>query len=234
MNLNDFDRRKLASKALRENFAMQFDPSKLDKMKTQTMLTKVRKSLGEAKTSKNFYEAQQSESYLKLLFMEQALKEHYGKLLKQKTRIVFENEEVEKSQVILAAQDMVDSVQKMLEDVGEMQVKELPALVSSIESEMDANKAQEFNTQVSQQLDTLSESLKAGFDGLKAALNQLTGVGGGDVAQAFDTGAELGAEAGAEAGMDAGLEAGAELGAEMPSTELPEPAPVGGVGRAKR
>jgi hypothetical protein len=233
MNLNDFDKRRLASKALKENFAVQFDPSKLDKIKTQTMLMKVRKSLGEAKTSKNFYEAQRSESYLKLLFMEQALKEHYNKLLSQKTRIVFENEEVEKSQVILAAQDMVDSVQKMLEDVGEMQVKELPALVSSIESEMDANKAQEFNTQVSQQLDTLSESLKAGFDGIKAALNQLTGVGGG-VAQAFDTGAELGAAAGAEAGLDAGLEAGAEMGAEMPPVEEPEPAPVGGVGRAKR
>lgn len=233
MNLNDFDKNRLASKALQENFAMQFDPSKLDKIKTQTMLSRVRKSLGEAKASKNFYEAQRSESYLKLVFMEQALKEHYSKLLSRKTRIVFENEEVEKSQVILAAQDMVDSVQKMLEDVGEMQVKELPALVSSIESEMDANKAQEFNTQVSQQLDTLSESLKAGFDGLKAALNQLTGVGGG-VAQAFDTGAEMGAEAGAEAGLDAGLAAGAELGAEMPPAEEPEPAAVGGVGRAKR
>ena len=233
MKLNDFDSRKVAVQALKESFDMEFNPSKLNKPQTQKMLLKVRNNLKEAKVSKNFHQTQNSHSYLKLLFMEQALSEHYNKLMSQRSRIVFENEEVEKSQVILAAQDMVDSVQKMLEDVGEMQVKELPALVSSIESEMDANKAQEFNTQVTQQLDTLSESLKAGFDGLKAALNSLTGVGGG-VAQAFDTGAELGAEAGAEAGLDAGLEAGAEMGAEMPPVEEPEPAPVGGVGRAKR
>lgn len=234
MKLKDFDSKKVAIKALKESFDMDFNPNKLTKPQTQQMLTKVRSNIKEAKTSKNFYQAQNSNSYLKLLFMEQALSDHYNKLMSQKSKIVFENEEVEKSQVILAAQDMVDSVQKMLENVGEMQVKELPALVSSIESEMDANKAQEFNSQVTQQLDALSESLKAGFYGLKAALNQLTGVGGGDIAAAFDTGAELGAEAGAEAGMDAGLEAGADLASEMPPVEEPESNPVGGVGRAKR
>ena len=234
MKLNDFDKQQVASKALKENFDVQFNPSKLNKIQTQTMLHKVKGSLTEAKKRKDFHLAENNQSYMKLLFMEQALKDHYAQLLKFKPKIVFENEEVDKSQVILAAQDMVDTVQKMLENVGEMQVKELPALVSSIESEMDANKAQEFNAQVSQQLDSLSESLQASFDGLKASLNQLTGVAGSDVATAFDAGAEMGAEAGAEAGLDTGLEAGEEMDADLPPAEEPELPPVTGVGRANR
>ena len=152
-------------------------------------------------------------------------------------RIVIENEEVEKSQVVLAAQDLVDSIQKMLEEVGQMQVKELPALVSGIESEIGVNESQTYNDQVSQQLDQLSAALKEAFNGMKSALGTVTGDAG---AQAFDAGAELGAEAGMDAGLDAGMDAGEELGLDAGmdagEEEMPEPedAPVSGVGRAKR
>ena len=150
-----------------------------------------------------------------------------------------ENEEVEKSQVVLAAQDMVDQVQKMLEDVGQMQVKELPALVSSIESEIGVNESQTYNDQVSGQLDTLSASLKEASTALKNALNGLTGQA---VDAAFDAGADLGADAGMDAGLDAGLDAGMDADmdmgdeeSEIPApTEEPEMPPSGGVGRAKR
>lgn len=234
MKLNDLETKKYASKALKENFDYEFNPSKLSKNATQTMLAKVKKVIAETRQSPDFVKKQTNHSYLKLLFMEQALKDHYRDLLKSyKSRIVFENEEVEKSQVILAAQDMVDSIQKMLEDVGQMQVKELPALVSSIESEMDAQKAQTFNDSVSQQLTTLSEALKASYDGVKGSLNALTGMGG-DAMAAFDTGAEAAADLGAEAGAEMGTDmaSGIDAAPEMP--EEPEPMPVAGAGRAKR
>lgn len=230
MNLHDLDKTNTAAKALKENFGFNFDPSKLSKVRTQTMLNKVRNTIKETKLAKNFHTSQSSESYLKLLFMEQALTQHYKHLAKVQPRIVFENEEVEKSQVILAAQDMVDTIQKMLEDVGEMQVKELPALVSSIESEMDVAKAQTYNEQASSQLTQLSDSLKAGFDGLKTALNGLTGMQT-DVGAAFGTGEEMGAEAGFDAGVDAGEEM-ADMEPDMP--EEPAPMALGGAGREKR
>lgn len=235
MKLYDLETKKFASKALKENFDFEFNPTKLNKNATQTMLAKVKKVIAETRQSAGFQKQQTNHSYLKLLFMEQALKDHYRELLaKHKSRIVFENEEVEKSQVILAAQDMVDSIQKMLENVGQMQVKELPALVSSIESEMDAQKAQIFNDSVSQQLTTLSKALKASYDGVKGSLNALTGMGG-DAMAAFDTGAEaaadLGAEAGAEMGTDVASDADAM--ANVPPEE-PEMPPVAGAGRPKR
>jgi len=236
MKLNDLETKKYASRALKENFDYDFNPSKLTKNATQTMLAKVKKVIAETRQSPDFNQKQTNNSYLKLLFMEQALKDHYRELLtKHKARIVVENEEVEKSQVILAAQDMVDSIQKMLEDVGQMQVKELPALVSSIESEMDAQKAQTFNDSVSQQLTTLSEALKASYDGVKGSLNALTGMGG-DAMAAFDTGADAAADLGAEAGAEMGTDMASGVDAMAPEApeEEPEPMPVAGAGRPKR
>lgn len=237
MKLTDFDKNNIAHRALHENYKMSFDVSKMSHMETKKMLGKIRTLAMEAKTDSSFYKNQTSPAYMKLVFLEEALVEHFNKLMTQpRPRIMVENEEVDKSQVVLAAQDLVDSMQKMLEDIGQMQVKELPALVDSIESEIGVNEAQSYNDQVSTQLDTLSGALKAAFAALKSARDSITGQGGSFTEPAADAGLEAGM--GDEmAGMDAGLEAGDEAAA-MPEPELPaeepEAAPVGGVGRPKR
>jgi hypothetical protein len=213
---------------------MPFNVDKMSMSSTRTMLTKVRGLMNESKQTSDYHNSQSSSSYMKLVFMEQALSDHYNELrLQPQARIMVENEEVEKSQVVLAAQDMVDQVQKMLEDVGQMQVKELPALVSSIESEIGVNESQTYNDSVSSQLDALSASLKESSTALKNALNGLTGQA---VDAAFDAGADLGADVGMDAGMDADMDA--DMGdeeSEIPlPTEEPDMPPSGGVGRAKR
>jgi hypothetical protein len=72
---------------------------------------------------------------------------------------------------------MIDSVQKMIEDVNDMMVKELPALVSSIQSEIGVNESNEFNTQVSEALSSLNEALNASKSTLQGALGVITGQG---------------------------------------------------------
>jgi hypothetical protein len=233
MKLNELNnnRRNYSTRVLKEQYEMPFNVDNMSMSSTRTMLTKVRGLMNESKQSTDYHNSQASPSYMKLVFMEQALSDHYNELRSlPQPRIMVENEEVEKSQVVLAAQDMVDQVQKMLEDVGQMQVKELPALVSSIESEIGVNESQTYNDQVSGQLDTLSASLKEASTALKNALNGLTG-------QAVDAAFDAGADMGAEAGMDAGAEMGAEAGMDAaipPPAEAPEMPPSGGVGRAKR
>ena len=110
VKLNDFDKKNVAARALKESFAMNFDVSNLDRAKTRAMLAKVNGLINESRRSPDFHKAQNNPTYLKLKFMEQALSQHMR--VAKTPRIVFENEEVEKSQVILAAQDMVDSIQK--------------------------------------------------------------------------------------------------------------------------
>jgi hypothetical protein len=233
------NRRSYSARVLNEQYETSFNVGNMSMSATRTMLQKVRGLMNESRQSPDYHNSQASPSYMKLVFMEQALAEHFNELrLQPQPRIMVENEEVEKSQVVLAAQDMVDQVQKMLEDVGQMQVKELPALVSSIESEIGVNESQTYNDAVSGQLDTLSASLKEASTALKNALNGLTGQA---VDAAFDAGADMGAEAGMDAGLDAGMAAGEEADMEMgdippPAAppEAPEMPPSGGVGRAKR
>ena len=228
------NRRSYSTRVLKEQYEMPFNVDNMSMSSTRTMLTKVRGLMNESKQTSDYHKSQSSSSYMKLVFMEQALSDHYNELRSQpQARIMVENEEVEKSQVVLAAQDMVDQVQKMLEDVGQMQVKELPALVSSIESEIGVNESQTYNDSVSSQLDTLSASLKEASSALKNALNGLTGQA---VDAAFDAGADLGADVGLDAGLDAGMDAdmGDEESEIPPPTEEPDMPPSGGVGRAKR
>ena len=228
------NRRSYSTRVLKEQYEMPFNVDNMSMSSTRTMLTKVRGLMNESKQTSDYHNSQSSNSYMKLVFMEQALSDHYNELRSQpQARIMVENEEVEKSQVVLAAQDMVDQVQKMLENVGQMQVKELPALVSSIESEIGVNESQTYNDSVSSQLDALSASLKESSTALKNALNGLTGQA---VDAAFDAGADLGADVGMDAGLDAGMDAdmGDEESEIPPPTEEPDMPPSGGVGRPKR
>ncbi len=234
MRLNDLDNKNYAAKALAENFEMNFDVSALDKVKTRAMLSKVHGLIKESRSATDFFKNSNSPAYLKLVFMAEALTQRYQELNKIPTRIVLENEEVEKSQVILAAQDMVDSIQKMYEDVNDMLVKELPALVDSIQSEIGVNESEQFNTQASETLTNLNSTLQQAKTSLQSALGGLTGQGGAefDAGMGADLGADMAAPVpGEEVEMDT------DISAELPAPEEPEEdetLPVGGIGRAKR
>lgn len=219
MKLTDLDKKNTPVRALKENFNIDFNVSNLDRMKTRGMLQKVRGLINESRKSGQFHKTQNNPSYLKLMFMEQALTQHLGRF--RDTRVIFENEEVEKSQVILAAQDMVDTVQKMYEDVNDMVVKELPALVDSIQSEIGANESEQFNAKVSEALTSLNSAMLETKNTLQSALNGLTGQGSpagfGD--EMMGAPEDDMADIGGEEDIDIG---GSDLGAEPELPELPE------------
>jgi hypothetical protein len=236
MHINDFDKKHTAKVALRENFDFNFDPSKLSKTDTRTMINRVKGLITEAKKNPDFHRNQNNGSYMKLVFMAQALVEHYNSL--RDAEIIVENEEVEKSQVILAAQDMVDSVQKMIEQVNDMLVKELPALTDSIQSEIGVNESSAFNSAASEALTSLNQTLSQSKTTLQTAMNQMTGVGSAEAFGAPPGGGEevavtdISVNKGGAPAMGAEMP-GADMAPELPG-EAPELPPVGGAGRAKR
>lgn len=176
MNLNELREKKskLATKALRESFKINLELSKLDLSKTNQMLGKIRSLISETKTSSKIHSSHKSPEYLKLLMMEAALSDHLSDL-RSRTRIVVENEEVQKSQVILAAQDLIDSLQKMLEQVSKMNVEELPAVVEGITNEIGVSEGEQFNSSVGQSLNNLQQSLATTKTELANALGAITG-----------------------------------------------------------
>jgi chromosome segregation ATPase len=110
--------------------------------------------------------------------------------------------EVQQAQVVLAAQDMVDEVQKMSEQVSAMQFKDLPALVDQIKNQVGPDQATQFNGDASAALSALLQNLQASKQQLDQALGVVTG--------------QAPAVPGEAPGMDA------SMAGEMPA-ELPAP-----------
>jgi len=86
-----------------------------------------------------------------------------------------EASEVQQAQVVLASQDMVDEVQKMIEQVTAMQFKDLPALIDSIKNEVGVDQAMQFNTDAVAALSGLTQNLQGAKQQLESALGVVTG-----------------------------------------------------------
>jgi hypothetical protein len=114
--------------------------------------------------------------------------------------------EVQQAQVVLAAQDMVDKMQGMLEDISEMQFKELPALVDSIKNQVGNDQATQFNTDVSSALTALMQTLQGTKQQLDSALDVVTG----QAAPVADI-PGMDADAAGEPDMDADMDIADEL-----------------------
>jgi hypothetical protein len=150
--------------------------------------------------------------------------------------------EVQQAQVVLAAQDMVDKMQGMLEDVSELQFKELPALVDSIKNQVGMDQATQFNTDVTGALTALMQTLSGTKQQLDAALGVVTG----QAAPAAEIpGMDAGADLDAAAGADLDADAAAGLGDEMDDLDdmaaaagddidADTGAPAASLGRARR
>ena len=142
--------------------------------------------------------------------------------------------EVQQAQVVLAAQDMVDKMQDMIEDSTEMQFKELPALVDSIKNQIGQEQAAQFNTDAQAALSGLVQNLQASKQQLEQALGVVTGQG--PVAM---PGSDMGAAGGMgmppAPGGDMGLAGPPPGGEEMPPEAEPgAAAPAAALGRGRR
>jgi hypothetical protein len=145
--------------------------------------------------------------------------------LKQRLK---EASEVQQAQVVLAAQDMVDQVQGMSEDISAMQFKDLPALVDQIKNEVGTDQAMQFNTDATAALAGLLQNLQGAKTQLEAALGVVTGQA--PVVPGADMGTDLGAE------MPAELPAPGEEEIDVTDVDIEEPdqEPVAGLGRERR
>lgn len=231
MKLTEFNNKpsQMAKKALKENFNTTANFEKLSLSETKNMLTKVKTLIKETKESNRIHQSEQNPAYLKLIFMEQALLHQYGELKARpiyNARIVVENEGVEQAQVVLAAKDMIDTVQKMIENISDMLVKELPAVVDSVNSEIGTNEGEQFNSQATEALSTLGAALQQAKVGLQGAMNVVTGQ---ESAEAF--GGEMGDMDMGEMPMEPEAEM-TDMEAEMP--EEPEEISAPSIGRGKR
>lgn len=103
---------------------------------------------------------------LKAEYKKQPTLENYQSLYEQ---------DLDQAEVLLAAKDLVDKLQKMVEDTASMQVEELLPLVDAMKERMGPDKADAFNNAVDQVLGGLLDTLKQAKDNVDNAVLSLSG-----------------------------------------------------------
>ena len=79
------------------------------------------------------------------------------------------------AQVTLAAQDVVDRITKMYEDIAEMQYKDLPNLAQTMKQEIGINQTQQYYDATNQAISGLISALETAKSDLEKAMGPITG-----------------------------------------------------------
>lgn len=122
--------------------------------------------------------------------------------------------ELAKSEAILAAKDMVDSIQDMLEKISKMQSEQMPALLDTIRDQIGTQQAETFKTSMTPLLGELTTQLTTARETADTASR---GLAGEQVAQPMDMGM-----AGVPAAPGAPVDpmAGSDIDIEPPADEF--------------
>lgn len=174
----------------RFGFAINFD--KLTVEKAEALSETIESNLNKIRHSTNLHTAERNPRYMELLTVREGL----AAWLEQSRRQLNEGE-VGNAEVLLAAKDMVDSIQDVIEKVGKMQNEQLPQLLDSIRDQIGSEQADQFKQAVGATLDTLMGNLQSAREGVDSGVGILTG----QAPQPMDLG-------------------GDELGAELPASDL--------------
>jgi len=177
MKLHDLGARRPTeqiAKTLRGQYESHLDFDRLSESQARRMLHRVQNLLREHKSSVSRHFSERNPDYMKLVMLEQALTVRLADG-GDRRRDLQEASEIQTAQVVLASQDMVDRIQGMMEDISEMQFKDLPALTNSIKNDMGTEQASQFNAQAAAALTNLLAAVQAGKTELESAQGVLTG-----------------------------------------------------------
>ena len=210
------------NKVMESRFGVKIDYANLDFGKAYQVANALTESLNKIKNSHGAHKAEQNPKYMEMFMVREGI---HNWMIENKEQLVQESE-MGRSQAILAAKDMVDSVQDMLEDVSEMANEKMPALLDTIRDQIGMVEADNFKASVGGILETLQGAISSAREQMDSASRALAGE---QTEQPMDMG--MPAEepvAGPEADMAPPVEGGDEFDATEPAAGPDE------VGREKR
>lgn len=212
---------KKINKVMESRFGVKIDYANLDFSKAYKVANALTESLNKIKNSHGIHKAEQNAKYMEMFMVREGI---HNWMVENKDQLIAESE-MGRSQAILAAKDMVDSVQGMLEDVSEMANEQMPALLDTIRDQIGMADADNFKASVGGILEQLQGAISGAREQMDVAARALAGE---QTEQPMDM-----AMAGPEAGMAPPVEAGpVEGGDEFDATDAA--AGPDEVGREKR
>ena len=161
---------KKINKVLESRFGFAINYDNLSIAKAQRLGETISLNLNKIRHSADFHRAETNPRYMELLTVQEGLNTW---LTEQHQQL---NEgEVGNAEVLLAAKDMVDSVQDTIEKVGKMQNVQLPQLLDSIRDQIGSEQADAFKNAVGATLDQLMQNLQSAREGVDTGVRVLSG-----------------------------------------------------------
>lgn len=161
---------KKINKVMESRFGFALDFNKMTVEKAERLSETIEANLHKIRHSVQLHTAERNPRYMELL----TVKESLSAWLNENRRQLTEGE-VGNAEVLLAAKDMVDSVQDAIEKVGKMQNEQLPQLLDSIRDQIGSEQAEAFKGAVGETLNTLMQNLQAAREGVDNGVRVLSG-----------------------------------------------------------
>ncbi|MBR20348.1 MAG: hypothetical protein CMA64_09450 [Euryarchaeota archaeon] len=225
MKLGEIEKRVTSSKVnqqLKKTFNHEIDFNKLTPSLALDVLEATRKDINtfKLKGENSNTNPKYLNAVLTIEALEKWLTEKKMPTMKQEAKLTpvkgsLTEGEMESAELVLAAKDMVDQLQKMQEQLGELMNENLPPLVDAIRDEMGQDKADSFSNAAKGTLETALGSIESARSGMDGASRVLTGEESG-----IDLGAEPEGSDAMEPAGDLDLDAVADLDAEEPKMDL--------------
>lgn len=160
---------KRMNRIMESRFGYSIDYSKLSLGKAQKLNRSITENINRIRKSFGVHTAEKNPKYMELLLVREAL----SKWIEERKQLV-ENR-LGESEAILAAKDMVDSIQDMLEKVSKMQVEQMPALIDTIRDQIGNEQADSFKNSVGGLLSSMVDQLTQAREQADSAARQLAG-----------------------------------------------------------
>jgi len=152
----------------RFGFAINFDSLTVEK--AESLSETISANLNKIRHSVDLHTAERNPRYMELLTVQESL----NTWLNERRQQLVEGE-VGNAEVLLAAKNMVDSVQDAIEKVGKMQNEQLPQLLDSIRDQIGSEQADGFKNAVGSTLETLMQNLQSAREGVDSGVRILSG-----------------------------------------------------------
>lgn len=194
------------NKVMESRFGFTIDYDNLTYAKAQRLHRAISENMNNIRKSFGSHTVEKNPKYVELMLVREGL----GKWLTSEQGL-FESE-IGASEAKLAAQDIVDSLQDMIERIGKMQNEQVPALIASIRDQIGMEQSESFKTSIKSVLDTLYQAASSGKDQAEQSVLQLAGdsTGMGDMSMGGGMGADP--MAGGDAGLGGDPMAGGDAG----------------------
>lgn len=185
-------------------FGIGINFEKMTVNKAQQLGRALSENLQNLRRTYGAHTAEKNPKYMELLMLREGLtlwvEERHDRMISES--------ELGKSEAILAAKDMVDTIQDMMEDIGRMQNEQLPALVDTIRDQVGSAEADAFKNSVTPVLQTLFQNIQNSREEADSAARALAGE---SVTPTMDMGGEP--------DLGAGEPALPGIGDEVPATD---------------